>query len=89
MSQSISITVKSRTSKGETFYEGTATLAGLRPAKLAKTDGCTHFATARAARSAGERLGARLNMPVSFEGQATVRQAAKKSANTKTPQTGN
>jgi hypothetical protein len=83
MSQQISVSVKSRTSNGQTHYEGTATIAGLKPSKLSKSDGNTQFTTAGSVRSAAQRLGDRLGLTVSFEEKAQVKQAAKKSVRTK------
>ena len=84
MSQNISVAVKSRTTGGKSYYEGTVSINGLQPTKLVKADGCSHYSTSRAVEQAAERLATRLGGTLTLTaGQApAAKQAAKKSAKT-------
>jgi hypothetical protein len=79
----LSVRVTSRsTSDGQSYFEGTVTIPGLKAAKLVKQDGCTQYSTASAVRSAAERVATRLGMTTEYETPAPAKAAAKKSART-------
>ncbi len=84
MSQNISVAVKSRTTSGKSYYEGTVSINGLQAAKLVKADGSTQYSTAKAVETAAERLATRLGgtLTLAAAKAPAAKQAAKKSAKT-------
>lgn len=57
MSNTLSVKVANRTSGGEEWYEGTVSISGLKPTKLArKSDGSTRFPTRSAVTGAARNL---------------------------------
>ena len=87
MSNTLSVRVVSRKSDAGEYFEGTVSIAGLKPAKLARrSDGSTQFPTksavSGAARNLAKSLGfADVDVNDSSKAEATVvKKAAKKSA---------
>jgi hypothetical protein len=94
MSNTLSVKVASRSSNGEEWYEGTVSIAGLKPTKLArKSDGSTRFPTRSAVGGAARNLAKALGFSDvdlndgSKATASTVKKAAKKSATKNTTPT--
>lgn len=60
-------------------YEGTVTLPGLKPTKLAKADGCTEYGTRSALTQAAQALARNLNCVLKADQTPRKAVAAKKS----------
>jgi len=93
MSNTLSVRVASRKSDAGDYYEGTVSIAGLKPTKLARrSDGSTQFPTKSAVSGAARNLAKSLgftDVDVSDSSKtatpatATLKKAAKKSAASK------
>jgi len=89
MSNTLSVRVASRKSETGEWYEGTVSIAGLKPTKLARrSDGSTQFPTKSAVSGAARNLAKSLgftDVDVSDSSKtAAVKKAAKKSSVKKT-----
>ena len=87
MSNTLSVRVASRKSDSGEYYEGTVSIAGLKPAKLARrSDGSTQFPTKSAVSGAARNLAKSLGFTdvdvtdASKAAAPAVKKAAKKSA---------
>ena len=78
----LNVTVKPKTSKGNSGWEGTVALPGLKPTKLARKDGNTLFPTTGALKTVARSVGKRFNLDVEYTEPA--KKAAKKSVKTAT-----
>ena len=90
MSNTLSVRVASRKSDAGDYYEGTVSIAGLKPAKLARrSDGSTQFPTKSAVSGAARNLAKSLGFTdvdvsdtskTATPATATLKKAAKKSS---------
>ena len=93
MSNTLSVRVASRKSETSEWYEGTVSIAGLKPTKLARrSDGSTQFPTKSAVSGAARNLAKSLgftDVDVNDGSKATtaLKKAAKKSSVKKTTTT--
>jgi len=94
MSNTLSVRVASRKSDAGDYYEGTVSIAGLKPTKLARrSDGSTQFPTKSAVSGAARNLAKSLGFTdvdvsdTSKTPTAALKKAAKKSSSTKTKNT--
>lgn len=66
--------------EGKEYFEGTLSLTGVKPTKLTKGDGCTHFANKAGLLNAARNWAKKLNLElVTEEAKTEVKKAAKKS----------
>lgn len=81
MSNALEVKVTSRKSSGEEWWEGTISLEGVKPTKLArKSDGSTRFISRSAVQGAARRFAERYGYSeVDFGEQPALKKAAKKS----------
>jgi hypothetical protein len=85
----LKVKVSEKNSNNEKWYEGTVSIAGLKPTKLArKSDGNTKFTSRSAATGAAKKLAESMGYTVDFEEAAQAKKtpakkAAKKSATAK------
>jgi hypothetical protein len=82
MAATLNITVKQRTTKGQTSLEGSYQLPSSSPAKLSRKDGSTQFPNRSTLNQAANRLATTLGWEVQFNEPA--KKAAKKSVKSKT-----
>jgi hypothetical protein len=93
MSNTLSVRVASRKSETGEWYEGTVSIAGLKPTKLARrSDGSTQFPTKSAVSGAARNLAKSLgftdvDVNDSSKTATTLKKAAKKSSVKKTTTT--
>ena len=88
MSNTLSVKVASRKSETGEWYEGTVSIAGLKPTKLARrSDGSTQFPTKSAVSGAARNLAKSLgftDVDVNDSSKTALKKAAKKSSVKKT-----
>jgi hypothetical protein len=84
MSNTLSVRVASHKTETGEWYEGTVSIAGLKPTKLARrSDGSTQFPTKSAVSGAARNLAKSLgftDVDVNDTSKTTLKKAAKKSA---------
>lgn len=91
MSNTLSVKVASRKSETGEWYEGTVSIAGLKPTKLARrSDGSTQFPTKSAVSGAARNLAKSLgfsDVDLADSSKPALKKAAKKSSVKKTKTT--
>lgn len=87
MSNTLSVTVSSRKSDAGDYYEGTVSIVGLKPTKLARrSDGSTQFPTKSAVSGAARNLAKSLGFAAVDVSDATaVKKVAAKKATVPVP----
>ena len=85
MSNTLSVRLSSRKTATENWYEGTVSIAGLKPAKLARrSDGSTQFTTKSAVSGAARNLAKSLGFADVVVTDSDVKQKTEKVAAKKT-----